>query len=1572
MKLKSFQPPRFLALWLILCLGLPTSASALRPQGVDDPDGTARSGMEEALRQSSGKGNPSSNFSEALAFLAAEKYQQGKLAQLDPEFESMGLDRPSVQQQLEREAEQIVREKIQGKDFRLLTDKGGLMLVYHSVPDLPGIVVKVAKPGVNFERRVLPGYQLAKERLGDLFVTMIVQDLDVTIDGEPHHYDYAVVQEEVEEVEKMLDMLQRRISSLRRGKLKGTVKQLERRYSGATRRLQEKLLELSREIWKRGVVDTDVILAWRKNYGIVRKSNRLVAFDADKFVTVEELLQKLPELAVFNILGFPEEDQWLQEHFTLPEIERLWSEGKQKDIQPIRVPDVFESDIRKAHVSLLLKLFGQAKAGMEEVFSKPFDAVSHLLRNPGEGTFYEQMSALAQAGRLVDKSTAPITFSQWQPFFNAASALDALQSAVTRASLNTALAKDPEDFAMAIQAVGEPPVFEAGLALVQKAGITHGSLNESFAGGYPEGFVKAILESGKNPAAFEAGLALAQKADLSGDSINEGFVQDPLGFWDAILSIGEKPAAFEAGLALAQKVLTDRPGKAFSIPPEGFTLLAILAIGENPVAFETLIQTTVGLSRFWLSRAFNADPEGFAKTIREIGENPAAFKAGLTLLQKGGFGSGWFMKFFDYSPQVFAKTIRGIGENPAAFEAGLALAQKVLTDRAGKAFSIPPEGFTLLAILAIGENPVAFEAGLALVQKAGITHGSLNESFAGGYPEGFVKAILESGKNLAAFEAGLALATKAQLVPEVLRRIFQVDPRRLPDTLAILSGRQTPPGGDLEAFVGTTRLFYGKVPAELAVGSQQFVKMWIWEGLHDGRSESELAIELEGRILPGLDALEDFADLPMQGAEFSLDPSSPGNAERIAQSVFFSEVLIPTDLRPSEGNEMRVLPAPMPTLYLMLLMHFKSGLIDPRTNWAFTVQDPLDQETFFLLAPLLFGMGLIPDGVRFDAPLEGDAISIANAYQSYIGQTLDRDGKLLDTTQTYLSLLSPEWIPYVIRRLREVAPESEYTEEILFTDVLRFQLEWLAYGSQGGFERLGKRPAGEMGRVYGEVKKSLNGFYQELRDEGGEPLLTAAEIGLLMGGRDPFDRSGYGTPFKLDQVQTRPVLEKLRGYFLTHVGRDNPHSLVAYQELVKEGLQQLRRTYDHLHPGVESLFEGVFLSGLPPVPAAGMEEMDRRAFLRVLASGIAQLGSLDPQVGALADHALRAANPSALPTLTGVRAGWPARAAARHSRSGRVWAEFLMKVEDVKRSGYAGVPTPMVQKEITEIAGLVQKAHRDSDKFIRKLSPGSPDRQRMVQDIRAHYLQWYEKFMPEAVEVPNWLRAASDDQLADALIRGSGEFLRNIFTKAEEFRALLGNIYDRRVSGDERRSTEQARREPAEAAQGRTELQMNARAGEALGGLKLESARETGRAHILYNEAGLAALFFLHDRGASPSPNVAVVDPLRHEQMRAIAEAARKKAGWTPAQIARWDSIYVVEYTPGDRERGIGWATQEAERRISERLPGVPPLLIFTLPRALSEFGAKLRALLDSFGLSFQSGTLADQVMQALYKAAQA
>ncbi|GEM_PF-5744443 len=398
--------------------------------------------------------------------------------------------------------------------------------------------------------------------------------------------------------------------------------------------------------------------------------------------------------------------------------------------------------------------------------------------------------------------------------------------------------------------------------------------------------------------------------------------------------------------------------------------------------------------------------------------------------------------------------------------------------------------------------------------------------------------------------------------------------------------------------------------------------------------------------------------------------------------------------------------------------------------------------------------------------------------------------------------------------------------------------------------------------------------------------------------------------------------------------------------------------------------------------ASGMEEMSRREFLNTVAVSVAQARKPLQAMQALAQGAAEVG--TTLPGGSGDGAAADAiyRLIARHYTG--YWdvlfriltraadladtkAVYDRRPKDLGPESLIAILKYPVSKYFTENFESFEtdawSVHEKARSLRITLSTESPQRRQLLLKLREDARAW--RFSGE-LQPSELLDALNDEELSKKLTWATQDMLADAAERLGKGLVKLRNTLIDLVL---------RKHQIARQGLGQEEIRLastEARAGDALGQLRLEAVVRTGHAHILYDEAGLAALFFLHYRGEYPSPNVAVVDPLRHGQLRAIAEAAGKKAGWTQEQIDAWDETYVVAYIPGDSKNGIGWATQEAEQRIAERLPGVPPLLIFTLPDVFAEFGAKLKAHLDSFGLSFQSGTLMDQLTQFLYEAAQA
>ncbi|PIQ81506.1 MAG: hypothetical protein COV76_08525 [Candidatus Omnitrophica bacterium CG11_big_fil_rev_8_21_14_0_20_64_10] len=154
---------------------------------------------------------------------------------------------------------------------------------------------------------------------------------------------------------------------------------------------------------------------------------------------------------------------------------------------------------------------------------------------------------------------------------------------------------------------------------------------------------------------------------------------------------------------------------------------------------------------------------------------------------------------------------------------------------------------------------------------------------------------------------------------------------------------------------------------------------------------------------------------------------------------------------------------------------------------------------------------------------------------------------------------------------------------------------------------------------------------------------------------------------------------------------------------------------------------------------------------------------------------------------------------------------------------------------------------------------------------------------------------------------------------------------------------------------------------------QLESRPTQGPSYawILYNEAAVAALFYL----AAPTsaegelyPTVAVVDTETQERLVAWAAAA----GYGAADVTAWNTNYLLSYTAGNRE-DYDRASEAAERIVRDRVEGSARLRrLYGLPDVREKFGDKIRLILNAFGLSFGPGMTLERVIDALYAAAQA
>ena len=138
----------------------------------------------------------------------------------------------------------MVKQKIENTDFSLLTKKSAFVDVYELVdPEsllspqelaeiysqnieadenftdlMPSVVIKVAKNNIDFDSQILPGYMIAKDKLGGLFVAMILENVTLSIRTETRSitrktFDKVIVREKAPSIEKFLEAARNKFST---------------------------------------------------------------------------------------------------------------------------------------------------------------------------------------------------------------------------------------------------------------------------------------------------------------------------------------------------------------------------------------------------------------------------------------------------------------------------------------------------------------------------------------------------------------------------------------------------------------------------------------------------------------------------------------------------------------------------------------------------------------------------------------------------------------------------------------------------------------------------------------------------------------------------------------------------------------------------------------------------------------------------------------------------------------------------------------------------------------------------------------------------------------------------------------------------------------------------------------------------------------------------------------------------------------------------------------------------------------------------------------------------------------
>lgn len=276
--------------------------------------------------------------SRALSGALVDAYQNGRLESLSPLFPGT-IDLRELENGLAFIAQDTIRKKMRGMDFRRIADaKGKYMNVYEST-FLPGYIIKVPKEvdpsgnPIHFEEDILPGYRIAKQYLGGFFVIMALENISITIDGKPATVPFVILQERARPLSQIVNEIKQQGDSSQNQMLM---------------KLDSRFDQLKRSMWERGVMDQDSFNELN-NYGLTA-SGEMMGFDVDGIIRIQDFLETKQ---------FPNtpRGQDLQNR-----ILTAWESGKYKKMAGTRVHDVFEAEVRAAQEEWLLTKFVEEKS----------------------------------------------------------------------------------------------------------------------------------------------------------------------------------------------------------------------------------------------------------------------------------------------------------------------------------------------------------------------------------------------------------------------------------------------------------------------------------------------------------------------------------------------------------------------------------------------------------------------------------------------------------------------------------------------------------------------------------------------------------------------------------------------------------------------------------------------------------------------------------------------------------------------------------------------------------------------------------------------------------------------------------------------------------------------------------------------------------------------------------------------------------------------------------------------------------------------------------------------------------
>lgn len=282
-------------------------------------------------------------------------------------------DVDAIENQLDRIAQEAVYQKLNKVEFHFIPEAKGKYMEVYECSLLPGIILKIPKEvdpsgmPIDFEKDILPGFQVAKNNLGGLFALMVLENLPINIEGKERAPRYAILQSRIQPLSQIKKDLRKR----------GAAHEAENRQRELDK-VNETLASLDGdlnayfvEMWRRGIMDKDYFNV-ENNYGLA-PSGQIMGLDVDGIMRIEDHLRQEPTTP--SIRSRERRERILG----------AWEEGKKAGVAPSRVHDIFEADVRAAQEKWLTRFLENTPASpaQRDQTETAFDGNTRRTRNEG-------------------------------------------------------------------------------------------------------------------------------------------------------------------------------------------------------------------------------------------------------------------------------------------------------------------------------------------------------------------------------------------------------------------------------------------------------------------------------------------------------------------------------------------------------------------------------------------------------------------------------------------------------------------------------------------------------------------------------------------------------------------------------------------------------------------------------------------------------------------------------------------------------------------------------------------------------------------------------------------------------------------------------------------------------------------------------------------------------------------------------------------------------------------------------------------------------------------------------------